>query len=310
MSGQDAEVITGDSTVDDSGFDAAKPDPALERRAREMGWVPESEWKGDAPRGGFRSAEEFIARGEEVLPVVRSQLEKERKKAAELAERLSRVEQEGSEKFSRLERMTRVAMDKQREQIMASFEARKEEAIERADTAAYRQLNKEQNDALADLDEKLKEPERKETKTDQLPAPIKETIDGWVADNRWYDSDEEMKSWAIGYHTKLLKEKPGMTLSENLAEVSKRARKVFPEAFGVVEEEEEPAPRRSAVEGGSRSFGGGGGSLFSKLPADAKRQADQFIKDDGLFLEKGETVEKDIGKARERYAKQYFGDEK
>ena len=35
-------------------------------------------------------------------------------------------------------------------------------------------------------------------------------------------------------------------------------------------------------------------------------KADVFIKDDGLFLEKGETIEKDLQKARERYAKQYL----
>ena len=34
-----------------------------------------------------------------------------------------------------------------------------------------------------------------------------------------------------------------------------------------------------------------------------------FIKDDGLFLQKGETIDKDITKARERYAKSYFGDQ-
>jgi hypothetical protein len=60
------------------------------------------------------------------------------------------------------------------------------------------------------------------------------------------------------------------------------------------------------VEGGSRLAGGSGGSKFSKLPADAKTQCDKFIKDDGLFLEKGETVEKDLNKARERYAAAYL----
>ncbi|HDA7234988.1 TPA: hypothetical protein O5T43_002567 [Staphylococcus aureus] len=52
--------------------------------------------------------------------------------------------------------------------------------------------------------------------------------------------------------------------------------------------------------------GGSGGSKFSKLPADAKAQADKFIKEDGLFLEKGETVEKNLSQARERYAAAYL----
>jgi hypothetical protein len=55
--------------------------------------------------------------------------------------------------------------------------------------------------------------------------------------------------------------------------------------------------------------GGGSGSKFSKLPADAKTQCDKFIKEDGLFLEKGETAEKDLAKARERYATAYLENE-
>jgi hypothetical protein len=52
--------------------------------------------------------------------------------------------------------------------------------------------------------------------------------------------------------------------------------------------------------------GDSGRSSWSKLLADAQKQADTFIKEDGLFLEKGETVEKDLQKARERYAKMYL----
>jgi hypothetical protein len=53
---------------------------------------------------------------------------------------------------------------------------------------------------------------------------------------------------------------------------------------------------------------GGKGGSFARLPKEAQIQADKFIKEDGLFLEKGETVEKDLAKARERYAKQYLED--
>lgn len=304
----DTHVETGDPTLDNSGFDEPQSDPKTESRAREMGWVPEQEWKGEPPRNGFKSAEDFLRHGEEVLPVVRSQLKRKEEELRKLSDEFGSYKREAGDKLTRLERMSSVALEQQRTQLLAKFAERKEAAVESADTDKYRQIAKEEREALADLDDKLKEPERKETKTDALPAPVKETIDAWVADNRWYDSDPEMMQWAQGYHLKLTKEKPGMTLAENLAEVSKRARKMFPEAFGVSDDDtsDDPPPRGgSRVEGGSRVAGAVRGSAWSKLPAEARAQADKFIKDDGLFLEKGETVEKDLNKARERYAAMY-----
>jgi hypothetical protein len=119
-----------------------------------------------------------------------------------------------------------------------------------------------------------------------------------------------MQMVANAHHGKLLKDKPGLTLAENLEETRKYVAKRYPEKFKADDDDEQgdddkPA-RGSRVEGGSRVAGGSSGSAYSKLPADAKAQADKFIKEDGLFLEKGETADKDLSKARERYAKQYL----
>jgi hypothetical protein len=120
-----------------------------------------------------------------------------------------------------------------------------------------------------------------------------------------------MQAVANAHHGKLLKDKPGMTLEENLEETRKYVAKRYPEKFGKQEdvddegEDDKPA-RGSRVEGGSRVPGGGSRSKYSQLPADAKTQCDKFIKEDGLFLEKGEDPAKDLAKARERYATQYL----
>jgi hypothetical protein len=99
-------------------------------------------------------------------------------------------------------------------------------------------------------------------------------------------------------------------LADNLEETRKYVAKRYPEKFGKEDaddegEDDKPA-RGSRVEGGSRVPGGGGRSKYSQLPADAKSQCDKFIKEDGLFLEKGESADKDLAKARERYATQYL----
>ncbi len=308
----DTHVETGDATLDNSGFEAEQNDPQTETKARDMGWVPEKEWKGDPPRNGFKSADDFLKHGEEVLPVVRSQLKRKEEELRKLSDEFGSYKRETGDKFTRMERMTAVALERQREEITAKFEQRKEDAVERADTVAYKQADKDQRAALADLDDKLKEPEVKKTEAPTMPAGVKETIDTWVADNKWYDADPEMQSWAMGYHQKLTKDKPGMTLAENLAEVSKRARKIFPEAFGAADDDtadDDPPARGSRVEGGSRMAGGGGRSAWSRLPGEAKAAAAKFV-DEGLFYAKGEDKTKDRQKALDRYAAQYFGDDK
>lgn len=286
-------------------------DPKIEAEARAMGWVPESEWKGEPPRGGFKPAEEFVQRGKEVLPIVNKRLKEEN---AALTDALDRVKRETAEQIENLSRMSKVALDRQRKQIESDFEARKEAAVETGDKAAYKEADKAQRDALAEFD-KAAEPEEGRPAKDkfEVPASVKATVDGWVAENPWMKSDEEMNAVANARHAKLLKEKPGMTLKENLDEVRKYVAKRFPEKFAEDDDagDDEEKPRRgSPVEGGSRVNGGGvGKSAWSRIPASAKAQADHFIKDDGLFLEKGETVEKNLAQARERYARDYLGEE-
>ena len=47
----------------------ATPQPAeTEDKARRLGWVPKEEFKGDPEN--WRSADEFMARGEQLLPIV------------------------------------------------------------------------------------------------------------------------------------------------------------------------------------------------------------------------------------------------
>lgn len=301
----------------DAGNEQDAPDPEIETRARGLGWVPEKEWKGAPPKHGFATAEEFLKRGEEVLPVIRSQLKRKEEQITNLEARLEKAERQHADTIRRIERMSTVALEKQREQIEAQYAARIEAAAELGDKEAVRQARKDEKEALKALDERLEEPEEekkdREKRDQKLPKNVEDTLEAWIADNQWFKTDPEMQMVAGNHHAKLLKEKPGLTLAENLAEVRKYVAKRYPEAFAKVEDEEpeddeKPARRGSAVEGGSRLAGAGGRTLYSKLPAEAKAAADKFIKEQGLFLERGETAEKDLAKARERYAAKYLED--
>lgn len=289
--------------------EAVVADPNLEREARDMGWVAEKDWKGDPPKGGFKSAEDFVQRGKEVLPIVNKRLKDEN---SALADKLEKLERETTDKIARMERMSQTALKEQRRSLEQKFEALKENAVETGDKAAYKAADQAGKDALSEFD-KAAEPEEDTAKKDkfEIPESTKKTVDAWVAENRWFKADEEMNSLANARHAKLLKEKPGLTLAENLEEVTAYVKKRFPEKFAedVSDDDEETPARGSRVEGGSRQNGGGGKGAWGKLPKDAQAQADRFIKEDGLFLEKGETPDKDLQKARERYAREYLGDQ-
>ena len=266
---------------------------AVEVEARSMGWVPQDEFRG--PKDQWRDATEFVERGKNVLPIVNSLLKKEREKTSKLETKFAKSEAEWKDRFGRLEKMSTAALDRQREQLMAQFADKKEAAVERGDMEAYRTAEKAEKKALSDLDEKVEAKDQREV----LPEGVRETLESWVVDNQWFVKDPEANAWANAYHVKLLDKEPGLTLEENLAKVRSQAKVKFPELFGV----DDKAKRGSRVEGGSRNGGGGGGTLYSKLPSDAKQIADKQI---SLYLEPGETIEKDGLRAKERWAKVYF----
>lgn len=309
-----------DSNNQEAGEQTERASPETLALAREMGWKDPADWQGDPPRNGFVTAQEFVRRSEKVLPIVNARAKNAEERAAKLEARLEEQARDHRDTIKRIERMSTVALEQQRSQIEARYASVKEAAVEVGDKVAYKQAVADEKEATKALDAKLEptDEEKKERAIEQgkLPKATQDTIDAWMSENPWYkpNTDDEMSIVATRRHLKLQEEKKGLSLSENLAEVTKYIRKRYPEEFSADDDkgdDDEPAPRRgSRVEGSSRNGGGGGSAKsFAKLPAEAKAICDNFIKEDGLFLEAGETAAKNLGAARERYAAQYFGDE-
>jgi hypothetical protein len=290
-------------------------------KAKEIGWKNPKDWKGNPPRNGFVKAKEYLERAETVIPIMRSENKKLKDELAESRAELKSFKEEIKVTVANMAKMSKVALDRQRAQLEDKYSTAIDAATEVGDKEAVRKLRAQEREDLKEHDEKVEQATEKkieEGKKDvnaALPKEVQDDIAEWLAENKWYSADEEMQILANFLDGKLTKDKPGLTTKERLAEVRKGVAKRFPEKFKAEDdpdeaiEDEKPA-RGSRVEGGSRMAGGGGGSRFSKLPADAKEQADKFIKQDGLFLEKGEDPVKDLAKARERYAADYFGDDK
>lgn len=68
----------------------------------------------------------------------------------------------------------------------------------------------------------------------------------WQNENSWFGSDDEMTSFALGLHTKLIKNGIDPNSDEYYSKINSRIRQVFPENFGLDDNETEVQVNQSA----------------------------------------------------------------
>jgi len=80
-----------------------------------------------------------------------------------------------------------------------------------------------------------------EVKIPQVSSPpVDQKAEKWREKNEWFGSDDEMTSFALGLHNKLVKSGVDPASDEYYDKVNSRMRQVFPEAFDSEEPAEEP----------------------------------------------------------------------
>lgn len=291
------QEIAEDQTDEQGNNDAvSSEDAAVEAKALEMGWVPKDEFKGDPDK--HRPASEFLKRGEEVIGFIK----KDRDKAQKQVGKLEATVAELKESAKRIEKMNKVALEQVRKQTEKEFTARKRQAVETGDTDAFDAIEKEQKDADKDLAEQIKQPETDDS--GGLTPAQKAVTDAWVSDNTWFKTDAEMAAVAGTHHAKLLEEKPGLTLAENLEATREYVKSRYPEKFS-----NGAAPKRgSPVEGSSRTGQSGGGDLWSQIPKADRATATQQIKAGAFKLDASGKEFKSMAARQEAWAKVYLGE--
>jgi len=227
---------------------SAEDQPAdVEARARNLGWKPLDEFKGDEK--DFIDASEFVRRGEEVLPIMKaanSKLEKQ-------VQRLEKTLEKFAEHHSKTEARAY-------ERALSDLEARQAEAVEANDHAAVKEITKE----MVALEKEVAKPKADETDDEDL-------FESWKAENPWFDKDKGLRAAAIGIAEEIKNDFKDPV--KQRAEVVKRIKADFPEKF--------TNPRRTqaaAVEGvgtGPKSTG----KSYADLPAEAKKMCDEFVRD-------------------------------
>ena len=74
-------------------------------------------------------------------------------------------------------------------------------------------------------------PVKEDVPVAQIQQPVDEKAVLWTRNNEWFGSDDEMTSFALGLHNKLIKDGVDPRSNEYYDKVNARVRQVFPEKF-------------------------------------------------------------------------------
>ena len=85
-----------------------------------------------------------------------------------------------------------------------------------------------------------------QTEEQSTPTQVDYRANEWAESNTWFGQDDEMTSFALGLHTKLVKEGINPQTEEYYEKIDSRMRQIFPDNFEDVGEIEAAQPKRKA----------------------------------------------------------------
>lgn len=235
-----------------------------EQKARRLGWVPKEEFRGDPER--WRPAEEFLDRGERILPLVQADNRKLHKRVDELETVLRETREASKELLDYTRASEQRAYDRARREIQVKIET----AAANADQAAVRA-------EMANLDA-LEKPRAEPKKEDKPATPsVDPQIQDWISQETWFNRDGVLKAYAIDQYGALERDKPGVSVGDLLAETKRRTMQKFPEKFGI-DRQGSSANSAAAVASPTGVSVRRNTKTYENLPADARAACDKFIK--------------------------------
>ena len=312
--------------TEDQGAESA-PDP-FESRARRMGWVSKEEFRG-ANGASWVDAETFVRRAEQSSDIL-IERNKALDRRLENSERIFSDYKKNSEK-----QLTEMSGQlKELKDTLVDFRNFASTANERAYKRARNELEAEMRHAVAsadidrfdkaraqvdELDTEAAQYVRRETRREeqaeqmaqraapeavqqpepQQPpqAPPPPEVLAWLGRNQWFVNPEfaYMNQYAQRIHMQLLRDEPGMTLSQNLERVTDITRRKFPEEFGINPRREEASATVTTAASTTRQSRNKAPG-YDDLPPEAKAACDRYVKNIP-------------GYTAAEYVKVYFSDE-
>lgn len=220
-----------------------------EQEARDDGWVPQDDWKGDPEK--HVDAKTFVERGEKISGILKS-------KIGRLEDRIDSLTQSNAE-FKKYTDKQLAREHEKNEKLIADLERAKAQAITDGDGAAAVQAEK-------DIQSLQKEVPRDANAYNQLAQE-------WAAENPWYASNRKLGRFADGIADEIVAQ--GYQGKAYFNELTRQVREEFPEDF------ENPNRKKANVveEGGTKEVSDSKAQTWANLPKEAKEAAKRFEKD-------------------------------
>lgn len=265
----------------------------IEARARDLGWVPAEEYRGDPST--WRSAEDFVERGERILPIVKSH---NRKLEADLARtnaemhKMAALYKASQESISELqafhEQNLKDRLAQQKLQLAGELQAARDAGDVRAEVDVQTRI--------AELG-RTPEPKVAAPAPAPTPAPAAQAVDpalaAWRAANPWFGTDTRRTQTTMGIANLIAAENPDL---EGQAFVDRLNQELAAR--------NQPGGGFSKVGGGRPSGEGGGGggrgTGYDSLPSEAREACDRMAK---KMVGEGRAF-KDMASWQTYYAKQ------
>lgn len=297
-----------DPSEGEDGGEGQGPSPEVIAQAREMGWSPKENFRGDPEK--WVDADEYVRRGEEVLPLVKAQNRKLSQQVTESNARAALLEKQLAEMRESISTLTEIQTREATGRIDRSVKAldrQIEEARAERETDKVLELQERRTALLAEKDKigKPKEVEEEEEEEVSGPDPrLQVELQSWQEENDWYGKDKVRTRLmnAIATEVRVDPKFKKVVGREFLEECARRTDEALEEIRG-------PSRQPSKVAGGgARPHGSSStvrGKSFNDLPADAKAAAEADIR--RLGVGEGKLFKTEDA-YRTWYTKQYFGD--
>lgn len=255
----DEDLDLDDNTEKDLADDGGAPNAeqlAKEKRARDLGWVDESDWDDErAEREGrrkpskFISADEFIERTEGNLPIMRDQMRRMEARLADADGKLN--DMHGI--LSTQRDMSRKAVERAYARGVEAAEAKMREAVVEGDTDKFDAAKEELANLTAHAPVAEAPQQREQPKVEVDPV-----TQSWVAQNPWFNENYDANRAMISEHARIKKANPELPLWEQFEKAKRITMKRYPEAFNINPRREAPgmvdAPSGARQNNGKPSF--------------------------------------------------------
>lgn len=227
----------------------------FETEASADGWVPQDQWKGDPNK--WIPAEDFVKRGETILPIVQAKFRKSLQRVDELSAKVDELT-EGNKLFREFHDKALTKAQKDRETAITELEQQRSKAITDGDGQTFTKTDKQIQELRAEQPAQTQKKESPE-------------VTAWKAENTWYTTDRELMAVADGLADVVTAENPGLKGRAYLDKLTERVKSIVPHKF-----ENQRRTEQLTLGDGRKSKKGSKG--YDDLPDDARRACDTFVK--------------------------------